>query len=126
VLAVSLAGFALDVSYVGPNLGPQSRYLRDEPGGSTLLPLEGADQPGGCMELSLVVRTIQHHENPVTREPIERIEADAPGRPLDLFLSRWQLEAHGLDAPRPGGRIEGAFLFNGRVAGGLPTHGRRL
>lgn len=125
VLAVSLAGFALDVSYVGPNLGPQSRYLRDEPGGSTLLPLEGAEQPAGCMELSLVVRAIQHLENPVTREPIQRLEVDAPGRPLDLFLSRWQLAAHGLDAPRPGGRIEGAFLFHGRIAGGLPVRGRR-
>jgi len=124
VLAVSLAGFALDVSYVGPNLGPQSRYLRDEPGGSTLLPLLGSDQPGGCMELSLVVRAIHHLENPVTREPIERIEADAPGRPLDLFLSRWQLEAHGLEAPRPGGRIEGAFLLQGRIAGGLPVRSR--
>ena len=25
-----------------------------------------------------------------------------------------------IEAPRPGWRIEGAFLFNGRVAGGLP------
>jgi hypothetical protein len=72
------------------------------------------------MELSLLVRAIHHLENPLTRERIELVEADAPGRPLDLFLSRWQLEAHGLPAPRPGWRIEGAFLFNGRVAGGLP------
>jgi hypothetical protein len=120
VLAVSLAGFALDVSFVGPNEGVQSRYLRGEPNGSALLPLEGTEQPGGCMELSLLVRAIHHLENPLTRERIELVEADAPGRPLDLFLSRWQLEAHGLPAPRPGWRIEGAFLFNGRVAGGLP------
>src|SRR5688572_24336561 len=31
VLAVSLAGFALDVSYVGPDKGVQSPYLGDEP-----------------------------------------------------------------------------------------------
>jgi hypothetical protein len=125
VLAVSLAGFALDVGYVGPNLGVQDRSLAEEPVGSVLLPLAGGDQPGGCMELSLAVRAIHHLENPFTHEPIERIEADAPGRPLDLFLSRWQLEAHGLSAPRPGWRIEGAFLFHGRVAGGLPKAGKK-
>lgn len=125
VLAVSLAAFALDVSHVGPDEGVQSRYLREDPRGSALLPLEGADQPGGCMELSLVVRAIHHLENPLTKERIERVEAEAPGRPLDLFLSRWQLEAHGMPAPRPGWRIEGAFLFIGRVAGGLPARGQK-
>lgn len=125
VLAVSLAAFALDVSHVGPDEGVQSRYLREDPRGSSLLPLEGADQPGGCMELSLVVRAIHHLENPLTKERIERVEAEAPGRPLDLFLSRWQLEAHGMPAPRPGWRIEGAFLFIGRVAGGLPARGQK-
>jgi len=125
VLAVSLAGFALDITFVGPNEGVRSRYLREEPNGSVLLPLEGAEQPGGCMELSLLVRAIHHFENPFTKERIELVEADAPGRPLDLFLSRWQLEAHHLPAPRPGWRIEGAFLFNGRVAGGLPSAAAR-
>jgi hypothetical protein len=125
VLAVSLAAFALDVTYVGPNEGVRSRYLADEPGGSVLLPLAGSDQPGGCMELSLPVREIRHLENPLTREPIDLVEADAPGRPLELFLSRWQLAAHGLPAPRPGWRIEGAFLFNGRIAGGLPVKSTR-
>jgi hypothetical protein len=125
VLAVSVAGFALDVTYVGPDQGVQARYLKEEPGGAVLLPLEGSDGPGGCMELSLAVRTIHHMSNPFTSERIERIETDAPGRSLDLFLSRWQLQAHGLPAPRPGWRIEGAFLFNGRVAGGLPRPGRK-
>lgn len=125
VLAVSLAAFALDVTYVGPNRGVQSRTLANEPGGSVLLPLAGADQPGGCMELSLPVREIHHMQNPLTGEPIELVEADAPGRPLELFLSRWQLAAHGLAAPRPGWRIEGAFLFNGRIAGGLPVKSAR-
>jgi hypothetical protein len=126
VLAVSLAGFALDIAHVGPDEGVRSGYLRDEPAGSSLLPLAGEDQPGGCMELSLSVRAIHHLANPFTHERIELIEVDAPGRPLDLFLSRWQLEAHGLPAPRPGWRIEGAFLFTGRVAGGLPTSGKRI
>lgn len=121
VLAVSLAGFALDISYVGPNEGVLNPHLREEPGGSALLPLADADQPGGCMELSLLVRAIHHFENPFTHERVELVEADAPGRPLDLFLSRWQLDAHGMPAPRPGWRVEGAFLFNGRVAGGLPV-----
>ena len=71
------------------------------------------------MELSLPIRSCRHLENPLTREKIEVIEVDAPGRPLDLFVSRWQLEAHELPPPRPGWRIEGAFLFTGRVSGGL-------
>jgi hypothetical protein len=90
-----------------------------------LRPLDGEDEPGGCMELALPVRAIHHLENPFTHERIERVEVDAPGRPLDLFLSRWQLEAHGLPAPRPGWRLEGAFLFNGRVAGGLPSRPKK-
>jgi len=123
VLALSLSGFALDVSYVGEDRGILDPELRDEPSGANLMPLAGADVPGGCMQLSLVVRTIQHLENPLTKERIERLEVEAPGRPLDLFLSRWQLAAHGLPAPRPGWRIEGSFLFHGRVSGGLPTRG---
>ncbi len=118
VIAVSLAGFALDVVHVGPDRGVRDPGLAER--GSELLPLEGSDQPGGCMELSLVVRGIRHLENPLTRERIEALEVDAPGRPLDLFLSRWQLQTHGLPAPRAGWRIEGAFLFSGRLAGGLP------
>lgn len=125
VLAVSIAGFALDVSYVGPNEGVQNPYLAEEPGGAVLLPLEGSEQPGGCMELSLPVRAIHHLENPLTHEPIEMVEADAPGRPLDLFLSRWQLRNHLLPLPRPGWRIEGAFLFNGRASGGLAVRAER-
>ena len=51
VIAVSISGFALDVSFVGPNEGVRSSYLSGEPAGSLLLPLRGSDQPGGCMEL---------------------------------------------------------------------------
>ena len=53
------------------------------------------------------------------------LEVDAPGRPLDLFVSRWQLAADGFESPRPGWRIEGAFLFTGRVSGGLPRRPKR-
>ncbi len=120
VLAVSISGFALDVSYVGPDEGVRNPYLAESPAGSQLLPLEGPQQPSGCMELSLPIRGSRHLENPLTHEKIAVIEVDAPGRPLDLFVSRWHLEAHGLPPPRPGWRLEGAFLFTGRVSGGLP------
>lgn len=119
VLAVSLAGFALDVAHVGPEPGGRGSTRSGDD--LHLRPLGGADAPGGCMELALVVQAIHHLENPFTLERIELVEAAAPGRPLDLFLSRWQLEAEGLPAPRPGWRLEGTFLFSGRVMGGLPA-----
>ena len=120
VLAVSVAAFALDVSYLGPNEGVRDPYILEEPCGAQLLPLEGSEAPRGCMELSLRIRKLRHLENPLTHEPVIALEADAPGRPLDLFLSRWQLAAAGYEDPRPGWRIEGAFLVTGRVAGGIP------
>ena len=39
---------------------------------------------------------------------------------MEIFVSRWQLEREGLPMPRPGWRIEGTFVFTGRLAGGLP------
>ena len=42
---------------------------------------------------------------------------------MPLFLSRWQLEDQGLALPRPGWRIEGIFVFQARIAGGLPRRG---
>jgi hypothetical protein len=124
VLALSLCGFALDVTYVGPNDGVRDPYLLEEPSGAMILPAGGDGIPGGCMELSLLVRNVRHIENPLTGEQVELLETDAPGRPLDLFVSRWQLAEDGFDPPRPGWRIEGAFLFTGRVSGGLPHQGR--
>jgi len=124
VLAVSVSGFALDIDYVGPNEGVRSAYVLEEPNGALLLPAQGKDRPGGCMELSLRIRSVRHVVNPLSGEHVDVLEADAPGRPLDLFVSRWQLEADGLPAPRPGWRIEGAFLFTGRVSGGLPPSRR--
>ena len=123
VLAVSIAGFALDVSYVGPDRGSRNPAILEQPHGAELQPLAGEGRPGGCMDVSLRIRTIRHLVNPLTQEGIEVIEADAPGRPLDLFLSRWQLSSEGLERPRPGGRIEGTFLFTGRIAGGVPRRG---
>ena len=120
VIAISIAGFALDVSYLGPNEGVRDAYILEEPCGAQLLPLEGNEAPQGGMELSLRIRKLRHLENPWTREPVVALETDAPGRPLELFASRWQLAQAGFDAPRPGWRIEGAFLFSGRVTGGIP------
>ena len=125
VLAVSISGFALDVTYLGPNEGVRDPYVLEEPCGALLVPLGDDEHPGGCMELSLRIRSVRHLQNPLTGVRVDRLELDAPGRPLDVFVSRWQLEAEGFDAPRPGGRIEGAFLFSGRVSGGLPAPARR-
>jgi hypothetical protein len=120
VLAVGTAGFALDVTYCGPNAGASHPEVLELPRGAYLAPLGGDDAPGGCMEVSLRVREIQHVRNPITGVFVEILETDAPGRPLILFVSRWQLEQDGLPAPRPGWRIEGTFLFSGRITGGLP------
>lgn len=125
VLAVSISGFALDVTYLGPNEGVKDPYVLEEPCGALLVPLGSAGDPGGCMELSLRIRQVRHLENPLTGALVDVLEADAPGRPLELFVSRWQLEAEGYEAPRPGWRIEGAFLFTGRVSGGLPPVARK-
>jgi len=120
VLALSVAGFGLDVSYCGPNEGVRDPNILEEPSGAHLLPSVGADAPLGCMDLSLRIRSIRRLENPWTQEPISILEVDAPGRPLELFVSPWQLGQAGLAAPQSGYRIEGSFLFSGRIAGGLP------
>jgi hypothetical protein len=125
---LSIAGFALDVSYVGPDRGPVASSLEGSPEGSLLdgdggvriMPLGSPDDPGGCAEVSLRIERILHLENPITGIPIEVLEVEAPERPLQLFVSRWQLEKDALPQPRPGWRVEGTFLFSGRIAGGLP------
>ncbi|MDP6538980.1 MAG: hypothetical protein QF903_04795 [Planctomycetota bacterium] len=137
VLAVSSAGFALDVAYVGPNDGGDDPRVLERPRGARIrLARDPHDDPAcaraarfldgtdgaveGCVELSARVRTLRHLTNPLTDRAVALLEVDAPGRPLQLFVSPWQLAAESLPAPRPGWRIEGAFLFQGRVAGGLP------
>ncbi len=126
VFAVSVAGFALEVTYSGPNEGVRDESIFDNPRGALLEPLGGPEDPGGCMDLSLRVREILHVRNPITGNLIEVIEADAPGRPLRLFVSQWQLDQDGLQMPRPGWRIEGTFMLTGRIAGGLPPARNRV
>ncbi len=126
VLALSLAGFALDVSFCGPNDGVRDPAILDSARGAFLAPLGGALDPGGCMDLSLRVREIKHVRNPITGALVEVLETDAPGRPLVLFASLWQLERDDLPKPRPGWRIEGTFLLSGRIAGGLPPTSKHV
>ncbi len=121
VLAISVAGFALDVSYLGPNSGVFDPSVLERECGAWIQPLGRRDDPGGCSELSARIMSARHLRNPITGVDVDLLQVDAPGRPLDLFLSRWQLDKDGLPAPRPGYRIEGTFLFNGRVAGGIPN-----
>lgn len=125
VLAVCIAGFALDVSYVGPDDGAADPLILDEECGASIRPLGSPQDPGGCADVSLRIRNILHLVNPITGIPVEALEVDAPGRPLQLFASRWQLEKDGLESPRTGYRIEGTFMFSGRIAGGLPGPRRR-
>lgn len=126
VLAIGIAGFALEVSYVGPNEGVRDRRILELPHGAFVTPLTGSDNPGGCSEVSLRVKEIRHLRNPITGLIVDVLVADAPERPLLLFLSPWQLFNDGLPPARPGWRIEGTFLFTGRIEGGLPRRKRRL
>lgn len=120
VLAVALAGFALDVERVAARAGepfvPETPRLAD---GGWIAPLGGADDPGGCVELGLRVTRVSEFANPLSGARVSRLEVDAPGRPLTLFVSPWQLEQDGLDAPRRGSWIAGTFVLSGRIAGGL-------
>jgi hypothetical protein len=125
VLALSVAGFALDVTYVGPDEGAVDPQVLDEECGASLRPLGGVGDPGGCAEVSMRIQSIRHLENPITGMGVDLLEVDAPERPLELFASRWQLEKDGLPPPRPGWRIEGTFMLSGRIAGGLPGPRRR-
>lgn len=126
VLAVSTAGFALEVDYVGPNSGVSDPAFLELPGGAFVEPLGGADDPGGCSRVSARVQSVRHLVNRVSGQPVDVLEADAPGRPLVLFVSPWSLEGEGLPSPRPGWRVEGTFLFSGRIAGGLSGPRRRV
>jgi hypothetical protein len=119
VLAVTIAGFALDVDYLGPNEGVFDRAVLEREGGASVEPLGGLEDPGGCAEVSVRIQSVRHLRNPITGRDFDLLIVDAPERPLTLFVSRWQLEKDGFPPPRPGLRIEGVFLFSGRTAGGL-------
>jgi hypothetical protein len=126
VLAVNASGFALDVSYVGPNPGVRDPAILERRRGASIEPLGGLDDPGGCAEISARIRALRHLRNPITGREVDLLEVDAPERPLLLFLSRWQLREDDLPLPRPGWRIEGTFLLTGRIAGGLPGPRRKV
>jgi hypothetical protein len=119
VLAVSLAGFCLDTTFVGPNDGGCDASILERPHGFSFQVLKGEGVPGGCAELSARVKAVRHIQNTLTGRAVDVLEVDAPGRDLHLFVSPWQLSEESLPAPRPGFRIEGSFLFTGRLSGGL-------
>lgn len=120
VIAVSIAGFALDVAWIGADRDAPTAAALTRPNGALLHPLGATQEPGGCMDVSLRISSVRHLSNPLTGLAFDLLECEAPGRPLLLFVSRWQLEADDLPPPRPGLRIDGVFMFTGRVAGGLP------
>ncbi|HVS17028.1 MAG TPA: hypothetical protein VMT18_00405 [Planctomycetota bacterium] len=120
VLAVALAGFALDVERVAD--APGEPFVAATPklaDGGWIAPLGGVEDPGGCVELGLRVTRVSEFENPLSGARVARLEVDAPGRPLTLFVSPWQLAHDGLATPRRGAWITGTFVLSGRVAGGL-------
>lgn len=126
VLAVSTAGFSLEVTYLGPNAGVCDPSILERPSGALVSPLGAPDDPGGCAELSVRIQSVRHARNAITGEAVEIVEVDAPERALHLFLSPWELARDGLPGPRPGYRVEGTFLFTGRIAGGLTGPRRRV
>ena len=119
VLAVTMAGFAVHVERIVPNVEAARPSILERPAGAMIRPLGEPDSPGGCCDVSLRIQKIQRLRNNVSGEPVEIAFCDAPDRPIALLLSPWQLERDGLEVPRPGWRIEGTFLFTGRIAGGL-------
>ncbi|MEY2746685.1 MAG: hypothetical protein RL112_1727 [Planctomycetota bacterium] len=120
VLALELCALALDVAYIGDDAGcERTEALRMERG-AWLEPLAGPDDPSGAMEVSARIARILREKNPLSGEPYEVLELDCPVRPIRALCSRWQREAEGLEPPQVGARLEGVFLFAGRVRGGLP------
>lgn len=120
VLAISIAGFAVHVDRIIPNEEVRDPAILDGPAGASIRPLGSPDDPGGCCDVSLRIQAVRHIKNKLTGEPVEIAICDAPDRPMLLFLSPWQLKGDGHPAPQPGMRIEGTFMFTGRIAGGLP------
>lgn len=118
VLAVQAAGFALDIASIHPRAdATHEPWVR---------PLSGENDPGGCADLSLGIRGISRFTNPITGLEIQALELDAPEFPLTVFLSPWELERNGLEAPRAGGTITGSFLFLGTIAAGIGQPARSV
>lgn len=126
VLAVALAGFALDVTYVGPDSGARDPLILGLPFAAGIEALSDTGDPGGCLEVSLRVKSVQRLENPLTQRRVELLEVETPGRALPFFVSPWQLEIDRLPPPRAGWRIEGTFYLCGRIAGGLGGPSQRV
>ena len=125
VLAISVAGFALTIDTILPASKVRDASLFELDRGCRIEPLGGSDAPAGCSQVSARIRAVRTLRNRLTGKEVRLVVADAPGRPLVLFLSPWQLAKDGMPAPRPGHRIEGVFLFTGRIAGGLEGPRRR-
>ena len=125
VLAISLAGFALDVSFVGDDSEASDPLICALPYGAAVQPLGGADDPGGCVQVSLRVLSVLDMHNAITKSAVQCLELGLPGRSVPFFLSPWLLGETGLKVPVAGDRIEGTFLLTGRIAGGLPGPRRR-
>lgn len=126
VIALSLAGFALDVTYVGPDQGARDALIPGLPYGAAIQALGEGGDPGGCLEVSLRVRAVRELENPLTGRGVDLVEVESPGRTLPFFVSPWQLEVDRLPRPRAGWRIEGTFYLCGRIAGGLGGPSERV
>lgn len=90
------------------------------PRGAALEILGAPASPSASMQISARIRTVSHLTNHLTGKPVNRIELDVPGLPVEVFVSPWQLEADGLPMPKPGWRIEGVFLMLGRNVGAVP------
>ncbi|MEL6714358.1 MAG: hypothetical protein AAFU73_07350 [Planctomycetota bacterium] len=119
VLAVEAAGFALHVERIVAGDAAFAASVLERPSGAYVRPLGAPDDPGGGCDVSLRIQSVRRLVNAVTDEVVVVALCDAPDRPIPLLLSPWQLDRDGHERPRPGLRVEGTFLFTGRIAGGL-------
>jgi hypothetical protein len=126
VIAVALAGFALDVEHLGASPRSEQVQTRRLAGGGWIAPLGGIEQPGGCVELCLRIANVHALTNPLTQAEVQLLEVELPARTLMLLTSPWQLAGERLPAPRAGAWIGGTFLLTGRIAGGLPSSTERV
>ncbi len=122
ILALSMAGFALCVDSIEA-AGAHEESSRKS---ASIQLLGGSAAPGGCVELDAEVLCVNEWVNPLTARTVRLLELDVPGKPLEVFVSPWQLEQDGLAVPEPGSRIQGVFLLTGRSSGGLTSVSERL